>query len=479
MQYNGLKYQLHPTMHKDKKAPTGVKDIHFWHLFEEEQTWQLSSKIKTVDKEVGEIRGKFLAQTEWPSLEYGSLAEGNHFYSLPALSTQVGRHQALLLGGGSSYIPSAKHEYKDPSIILLGESNKRISATVKSIEGVIPDSDKCLKDRRQSLQLGAEEKFNFKQLEFFGIKFDISLRRRCVKTDHASGGLADLEWQSSLCIESAKPLHLEKAIQVFRVLENLFNFIFLYSRHNYSFTASNNEGEIIYIFQKPSLLEMRPPEMRANPPLRNYTADAFNLLLSEWFGNYFRWRSIIENVVIARLGTITPSNRFVLLVSTLEMIHSESLYTEPSPNNKAAHKRMVEGFLKCAETKEQEKFIKEKLLPMHPKLFDVFKAIFDRQAKHFADQPPHTIRPSLNDDEVIRGLVRTRNYYIHGARIEDPLPVYKLNNINNSLLKYAVLSLLEALTKSDEGLSEETQNNTLAISRDEYENLYSLRQAGN
>ena len=70
---------------------------------------------------------------------------------------------------------------------------------------------------------------------------------------------------------------------------------------------------------------------------------------------------------------------------------------------------------------------------------------------------------------MIQNIVKTRNYYIHGSRIQNPLPVYELNTINNSLLKYAVLSLLEELTDSSEGFSSIIEANTLKIYRDEYE----------
>ena len=98
-------------------------------------------------------------------------------------------------------------------IILLSENTKPIDTIVKSIEGAIPNADKCLKNRRQDLQLGVEEEFNLGQLKFSGVEFYASLRRVCVESSRNLDNQSSLEWQPALCMGFTQPIQLEKAIQ--------------------------------------------------------------------------------------------------------------------------------------------------------------------------------------------------------------------------------------------------------------------------
>ena len=451
---------------------TNIKDVDFWHLFEKERSWQLSRAIETPDGQIKEIKAKFGPQEEWPALEYDLLAP-NTIYFPPDMSTRVGQHQALLISSNASMSTGGIHRYR-PGAILLSENTKPINKIVRSIEGITPDADKWFKDRRRDLQLGVEEEFSFGQLEFSGVEFYASLRRTRVESSHNLDNRSSLEWQPSLCMGFTQPIQLEKAIQLFRILENLFNFIFLYSRHNRAFIINNTNGEAISVFQRPSLPELRPPEAQTIMPLFccDDTVRDPDSLLSKWFGSYPRWRSIIETIIIVRLGYLTPSNRFILLVNALEMIYSELFDNKQDTKARDSHNQMVQKVLQCVETENQKKIVRKRLGSSRPNLADVLREIFVKQESHFSNQDPYTTYPNLNNEPMIQNVVRTRNYYIHGSRIKNPLPVYELGAINNSLLKYAVLSLLEELTGSSEGFSSIVEANSLKIYRDEYENLY-------
>ena len=88
------------------------------------------------------------------------------------------------------------------------------------------------------------------------------------------------------------------------------------------------------------------------------TAGDTDSLLLKWFGSYSHWHSIVETIIIARLGYLTPSNRFILLVNALEMIYSELFDSKQSKEAKNLHKQMVKKIPQCVETEMSKKACK-------------------------------------------------------------------------------------------------------------------------
>lgn len=280
-----------------------------------------------------------------------------------------------------------------------------------------------------------------------------------------------IEPESSVKIILPEPTHLAKAIEVFRAIEDFFDFIFLAKHSNPIFVSrlkdprsgdcyygsrGDMDPEYIYVVSSdPSLPDYIRDHRNEFPqnrqPLFYANEDGVDMegVIRSWLEHHRVLKEFGRALVsLQKVGYDRRDERFMLLIGSLEMAYSRGLFQGKRGNRGLAkiHSSWVKKICAQIECSEDKAKVEAKIKPNNPGLGVILQEILG-ETHNYDPKAPSAWWP-CNNQKLLEVVTKMRHCFVHG-RPFNPRDITELNirhNLNdiNYVLAEAVIALVAA-----------------------------------
>ena len=472
--------------------PRTIEDLHHWERYTSNYgTWTV--KCGRGEREEFSIQAKLLIHNHLPCLQYEAPAdEPNPWDSLflwdAVLTIQDGNQSKVFLPTDLASMSTNSVENKTliaPYTFFIAVYDSCSPEAVYSIEGRIPGAANWLKKDRSILKtdFSAVKESDFVQIQKMlhieelgtinleDIEFKAQLKIGLAAADSLYTNRKIFELESSIRLDFSSAVSPRKAIEIFRIFEELFNFSFLELNYNNVFVSFTEPGQVLpqpyfstdyyhtgllYVFDRLSYSKSTRAECPEQPPLFDpaHIPD-LSSFIKKWVEEYAHIRDLMENLVAAYNTELNDITRFVTFINTIEAVHSRRAIYQQSEERQRAHKRQVKSLLDSMEPGGFREFVESKIQHRGPTLRQILEEAFKKAG--FMDSGKLTHLPYKTSELLVK-MVATRNYYVHGGQRSkgDVLSLPDVHMLLIPLSEALIISLTSLLDIPQEALHPRT-----------------------